>query len=184
MPTPSSNPPPELPPRGHSSSCPDELRASRRPEQDGIEEMSIDAVENSHTPVNAPDPTATIEHDVEADSRSNTESPRPSSRGEDSTNTSRTSSEDIVDSSSHPSRKPVDSNAGASSSRREHIAEGSESAVLSSTSPVSAFDVTSPVSTEGEKMDDVRLTSRIDQEDDPAPSMGYNFTNTRVCSAS
>ncbi|KAK8029838.1 Glucose-induced degradation protein 4-like protein [Apiospora rasikravindrae] len=103
MPTPSSNPPPELPPRSHSSACPDEWRASATPssswptqtpagvsdngdesdEQENIvihgasggEDAMMSPASNSSTP---PHHQSTTDDDI--DSRSNTESPRPDSR--------------------------------------------------------------------------------------------------------
>ncbi|KAK7911889.1 Vacuolar import and degradation protein [Apiospora marii] len=101
MPTPSSNPPPTLPPRSHSSSCPDEWRASATTSSsswrtaaavaDGDDSdeqesnmMHVDGAASGEDTIMSPGGSSTshritIDEDM-IDTRSNTESPRPDSR--------------------------------------------------------------------------------------------------------
>ncbi|KAI2617688.1 vacuolar import and degradation protein-domain-containing protein [Hypomontagnella submonticulosa] len=114
MPTPSSNPPPDLPPRTHSSSCPDPEEAARssssvsswRPDQDDLSindtntmAMNIDSptpdASSSPEPVGAPPlPSRMIavaeEHAIvmTSDSRSATESPEPDADEQSSSSSS------------------------------------------------------------------------------------------------
>ncbi|KAK8116716.1 Vacuolar import and degradation protein [Apiospora kogelbergensis] len=101
MPTPSSNPPPALPPRSHSSACPDEWRASTTTSSsswhtaDAVRGNGSDEQESSSSSSTHPDggsgedaimsPGSSTSHnqvtmDDDMDSRSNAESPRPDSR--------------------------------------------------------------------------------------------------------
>ncbi|KAK8062520.1 vacuolar import and degradation protein [Apiospora hydei] len=101
MPTPSSNPPPELPPRSHSSACPDEWRASATPssswqtpavaaadngDDSDEQETSMHGASGGEDTMMSPASTSSTPHhhqstiDDDLDSRSNTESPRPDSR--------------------------------------------------------------------------------------------------------
>ncbi|KAI1260587.1 vacuolar import and degradation protein [Xylariaceae sp. FL1019] len=79
MPTPSSNPqpPPELPRRTHSSSCPEDIPSTQS--WTGEEDASMESDATTSSPENTSQPTtATIDDTLS--SRSATESPRPDSR--------------------------------------------------------------------------------------------------------
>ncbi|KAI0126211.1 vacuolar import and degradation protein [Xylariales sp. AK1849] len=195
MPTPSSNPPPELPPRSHSSSCPDELRASTsswRPDQaEGIEEMHVDS-DSASTPeaVSAP-PRAESEtrmaEDVDVDSRSNTESPRPDSRGGDTETATRETTQDIDDIDDGPptqSSKPMDTDTEHSGTRAgSSMEEGVVGRTADSDRGSAAFDMISPAGADCDKPEredaGVSGNSRV-QDEYSVPSMGYEFSNIRI----
>ncbi|KAK6858367.1 Glucose-induced degradation protein 4-like protein [Apiospora arundinis] len=102
MPTPSSNPPPALPPRSHGSACPEEWRASATTSSpwqtaeavhsdDSDEQETISNTGSPHPAggsggegtIMSPGPSESHQVtmvDEDMDSRSNTESPRPDSR--------------------------------------------------------------------------------------------------------
>ncbi|CAJ2512683.1 Uu.00g008020.m01.CDS01 [Anthostomella pinea] len=168
MPTPSSNPPPELPPRSHSSSCPDEVRnpSSWRPDQDALE-TDVDGNEmTSPEPVSAP-PSEMVEGTT--DSRSASESPRPDSRSD----TEATTTEHID--SSTPSYKPtdIDDDDGLA---RERLGDTH----TSSTQRHSAgYDIMSATGADNDKMEDCVMPGRS-PDDSYAPSMGYKFSNVRI----
>ncbi|KAK6077735.1 vacuolar import and degradation protein [Seiridium cupressi] len=178
MPTPSSNPPPELPPRSHSSSCPDELRASTsswRPDNDGLEEMHVDSDSSSPEPVSAVAESSTAmaeDVDVDAVSRSNTESPRPDSRSGDA---SRPISEDPdVDGPSQASSKTMETDhAVTPGDDRPKVRNASDRGS-------SAFDMISPVSADNDKTDDMASSNSRLQDDYSTPSMGYEYSNVRL----
>jgi glucose-induced degradation protein 4 len=188
MPTPSSNPPPELPPRSHSSSCPDELRASTsswRPDQESsLDAMHVDGESTSPDPVSAPPPprqtlssasattstSSPMAEDVDIESRSNTESPRPESRG-----------------GRHAVRQPSAEDAeidGLSQSggkaRDDTASEHRQSPRNASNQKSAAFDMASPSGTEFDKTEDWMLSSNGIQDDYSALPAGYEFSNVRV----
>ncbi|KAH8193724.1 hypothetical protein TruAng_012112 [Truncatella angustata] len=174
MPTPSSNPPPELP-RSHSSSCPEELRASTsgwRSNNDGLEEMHIDSDSSSPEPASAmPEASAAVTEDVDIDTRSNTESPRPISR---SGNLLRSTSEETeVDGPSQPSSKTMET---------DRVTPTDDKGKLRSLSDrsSSAFDVISPASAHHEKTEDVASANGRLHDDLLTPSMGYEYSNLRL----
>jgi hypothetical protein len=175
MPTPSSNPPPELPSRSYSSSCPDELRASTsswRPDQDEVEAMHVDRESNSPEPVTAPS-DSTMAEDVDVDSRSNTESPTPESRSGDAMRQAANPPQAMhADGPSQPISKPMETEEDATTSSREKPGNASDRGSAS-------FDMTSPVSTESDRLEDGMPSSRM-EDDYSTPSMGYDFSNVRV----
>lgn len=181
MPTPSNNPPPELP-RSRSSTCPDDLHSasatlSWQPEEDGLEEMHLDG--ESPEPVSAPPDTESsstmMDEDVDVDSRSNTVSPRPESRNGDDPTRQGTLSHHADGPSQSGGSKPMETDDDAPSVRREHIADAATSR------RPALYDIVSPVSIESDKIDDGSQTNtRIHEEQFAAPSMGYNDSNARI----
>ncbi|KAI1846937.1 hypothetical protein JX265_004906 [Neoarthrinium moseri] len=186
MPTPSSNPPPELPPRSHSSSCPDELRASTsswRPDQHevGVDEMHVDS-DSAASPesVSAPSlaSTATIlAEDVDIDS--STDSPRPESRsgGEASRHTSEDTEVD---------EGPSQSSSGSKAAETDHATTAAEDGpedlrkATASDRGSAAFDMASPTSADGTKTEDRTVSSAKMQDDYFVPQMGYEYSNVRI----
>ncbi|KAF7538043.1 hypothetical protein G7054_g3239 [Neopestalotiopsis clavispora] len=184
MPTPSSNPPPELPPRSHSSSCPDELRASTsswRPDNDGLDdEMHVDSDASSRDVVSslAGSSAATaaaviMAEDVDIMSRSNSESPRPDSRIGDSSTPTPENAE--IDGPSQSSRgKAVGPDHDLTTHAQEPLNVRTERGS-------SAFDMTSPASADSDKIDDIVVSSHgMLQDDYTTPSMGYEYSNVRL----
>ncbi|ORY62372.1 uncharacterized protein BCR38DRAFT_238569 [Pseudomassariella vexata] len=174
MPTPSSNPPPELPPRSYSSSCPDELRVastSWRPEDnDGIDEMNVDSDETTPpSPVSAP-PESSPMGDATIESRFTTESPGPDSES----GHLGTASGDTDGPSQ--SGKPMGTDDDATT-RHELMGDATTASAASRRS--AAFDVVSPVSADGGQTDDAVTSSRM-QEDYYALPLGYNISNVRM----
>ncbi|KAL7628467.1 hypothetical protein AAE478_002670 [Parahypoxylon ruwenzoriense] len=166
MPTPSSNPPPDPPPRTHSTSCPDDARStsSWRPDQDGLE-MNIDSQESSSSPepVSAPLPTRVQDA---TDSRSTTESPRPDSRS----GTEPSSSSDPIDTLSQP-HKPTDADDDVLARGDRDTSSGQRRS--------GNYDIVTSVGTDSDKLEYGIMPSRL-QDDAFAPSMGYDFSNVRV----
>ncbi|KAH8649945.1 vacuolar import and degradation protein-domain-containing protein [Xylariales sp. PMI_506] len=192
MPTPSSNPPPELPSRSHNSSCPDDLRtpitsSSWRPSHDGgvVQEMmqvdndSTAASGNGETEptqagqVAAPVELIRIRQEMDivtgSPSRSMTDSPRPDSRSEG----------EIIAQDSDPSSQSTktDNETGMESGARDGELRG-----LSDRSSGAAYDMVSPASIECDKTADESALShgRRIQDDYTAPSMGYEWSNVRI----
>ncbi|KAI8956318.1 vacuolar import and degradation protein-domain-containing protein [Xylaria longipes] len=166
MPTPSSNlppTPPELPPRTHSSSCPEDVRSpsSWSPDEDGLE-MNLD-IDATTSPGAMSAPTAEVV-ELLTESRSTTESPRPDSRS----GTDRSASEPVdIDS---PSHKPT-----------EELGEVQGAAIAA----VAAAERHRPrcdldtATTEHDKLedDDGRVPINHDEYE---PSMGFDYSNVRI----
>ncbi|KAI1456351.1 vacuolar import and degradation protein-domain-containing protein [Annulohypoxylon moriforme] len=174
MPTPSNNPPPELPPRTHSSSCPDPEEASRsswRPDQDGLE-MNIDGQEvdpSSPEPVSAPPPAAL--QDAISDFLSATESPRPDSlSGTEPTILSSDRADSPSDSTS-ATYKPTDADDDVS-------ARGDMDTLPTRQRRSVTFDLPS-IGADSEKLEDGTAPGRR-REDVYAPSMGFDYSNVRI----
>ncbi|KAI1376997.1 vacuolar import and degradation protein-domain-containing protein [Hypoxylon crocopeplum] len=167
MPTPSSNPPPDLPPRSYSSSCPDpeevvvRSTSSWRPDQDGLE-MNVDGQEAppSPDPVSAPLPA--MAQDA-THSRSTTESPRPDSRS--GIDAALSSDRPDSPSQSQPAYKPTDAEDDA-------LVRG-DADTSSRSRPSGVYDMASVGADEYGVM-----TNRL-QEDTFAPSMGPE-SNVRI----
>ncbi|KAI1747404.1 vacuolar import and degradation protein-domain-containing protein [Xylaria castorea] len=172
MPTPSSNTPPtppELPPRTHSSSCPEDVRSpsSWTPDEDGLE-MNLDSdATTSPEAMSAPIPEAV---ELLTESRSTTESPRPDSRS----GTDRSVSEPVdPDSASH---KPT-----------EELGEVQGGAIAAVPAPAERHhprcDLDSTTTTEHDKLedDDGRVPINHDEYE---PSMGFDYSNVREPDAS
>jgi glucose-induced degradation protein 4 len=196
MPTPSSNPPPDLPPRSHSASCPDELRtvtaSSWRPDEDqdgDVHEMQVDSGASPSTtpePIRSdPIPTEavavpvnlmqirqqTMEGIAPSPSRSNTESPRPDSRSGDAT------SQDDEPSSQSASKQDSGAIGSDDHMLRGRLAHNTASARGSS----ATYDMVSPSSVDCDKAaDEGALAYRREQDDYSAPSLGYEWSNVRV----
>ncbi|KAI1102738.1 vacuolar import and degradation protein-domain-containing protein [Jackrogersella minutella] len=173
MPTPSNNPPPDLPPRTHSSSCPEPEEAARsswRPDQDGLE-MNIDGQEaesSSPEPVSAPTPAGI--QDAISDSLSATESPRPDSRsGTEPTLLSPDSSSQITTPSSH---KPSDADDDAS-------ARGDTDTSSRHQRPTGGYETVPSIGADSEKLEYAVMPGRL-REEAYAPSMGYDYSNVRI----
>ncbi|KAI1382954.1 vacuolar import and degradation protein-domain-containing protein [Hypoxylon trugodes] len=180
MPTPSRNPPPDLPPRTHSSSCPDPEEAIRstsnswRPDQDGLE-MNIDGQElsSSPEPVSAPLPTRAIE-DAISISRSTTESPRPDSRSGTeptllSSDRSDSPSQSTITSTTH---KPADADDDALvRSDAEEVSRRARTGV--------AYDVVSSIGADNEKEDNT-MPGTVREDAFEAPLMGWDSSNIRI----
>ncbi|KAJ3578176.1 hypothetical protein NPX13_g2391 [Xylaria arbuscula] len=163
MPTPSSNTPPtppDLPPRTHSSSCPEDAHSpsSWRPDEDGLDgaEMNVDS-DATTSPAPLAAPTADIV-ELLTESRSTTESPRPDSRS----GTDRSVSEPIdIDASSH---KPpeVQPDAVAAPAERPRAQSDLDAAT-----------------TEQDKLDDDDDRFPVKYAEYP-PSMGFDYSNIRI----
>ncbi|KAI0106507.1 vacuolar import and degradation protein-domain-containing protein [Nemania sp. FL0031] len=164
MPTPSSNtppPPPELPSRTHSSSCPEDVRSpSSWSNEDGLE-MNVDS-DATMSPEAMNAPTAEVAQ-LLAESRSTTESPRPDSRS----GADRSASE-LPDINS-PSHKPT-----------EELGElqGGAIAVPSTVRRRSQCDLDTATA-EHDKLhdDDGRVPM---QHGEYEPSMGFDHSNVRI----
>jgi hypothetical protein len=115
------------------------------------------------------------------DSRSNTESPTPEARSGDLTTRQTNSSRD------NDADGPAQASSSGSNLNSSKPMEIEEVAPPSATEGVgtvsdrgsAAFDMTSPMSTDCDRLEDGSLSSRV-QEDYSAPSMGYDFSNARV----
>ncbi|KAI1504502.1 vacuolar import and degradation protein-domain-containing protein [Biscogniauxia marginata] len=167
MPTPSNNPPPELPPRTYSSSCPEEARssASWRLDQDGLE-MNIDSDETaSPEPVSAP-PSNLVE-DVR-ESRSTTESPRPDSRS----GTEPSSSEHID--TPVPVQKAMDTDDDRPSDAR---IRGTDTSSTQRHSTI--YDAASAIGADNDDRED-SVAPRRPRYDTYEPSMGYDYSKIRI----
>ncbi|KAI0457576.1 vacuolar import and degradation protein-domain-containing protein [Xylaria acuta] len=172
MPTPSSNPPPtppELPPRTHSSSCPEDVRSpsSWCPDEDGLD-MNLDS-DATTSPEAMSAPTAEVV-ELLTESRSITESPRPDSPS----GTDRSVSEPVdTDSSSH---KPTD--------ELGEVQGGTIAAAAPAPAPAPAerhrprCDLET-ATTEHDKLedDDGRVPVNHDEYE---PSMGFDYSNVRI----
>ncbi|KAI0432494.1 vacuolar import and degradation protein-domain-containing protein [Xylaria sp. FL1042] len=166
MPTPSSNTPPtppDLPPRTHSSSCPEDVHSpsSWRPDEDGLE-MNVDS-DATTSPEAMSVPTADIV-ELLAESRSTTESPRPDSRS----GTDRSASEPIdVDS---PSHKPPE----------EELGEVQGVAIVAAPTERrrSRCDLDTSAA-EHDKLDDDDGRSPVNHGE-YQPSMGFDYSNIRI----
>ncbi|KAI2472670.1 vacuolar import and degradation protein-domain-containing protein [Annulohypoxylon bovei var. microspora] len=175
MPTPSNNPPPELPPRTHSSSCPDPEEVSRsswRPDQDGLE-MNIDDQEvasSSPEPVSAPLPGGI--QDAISDTLSATESPRPDSMSGTEPTILSPDRADSPSDSTTATYKPTDADDDAST-------RGDTDALPSRQRRSGAYEIVSSIGSDGDKLDYGAAPSRY-QEDAYAPSMGFDYSNVRI----
>ncbi|KAI0882976.1 vacuolar import and degradation protein-domain-containing protein [Annulohypoxylon maeteangense] len=175
MPTPSNNPPPELPPRTHSSSCPDPEEAARnswRPDQDGLA-MNIDGQEvdsSSPEPVSAPPPAA-LQSDI-SDLLSATESPRPDSRSGTEPTILSSDRADSPSDSTTATYKPTDADDDAS-------ARGDMEALPTRQRRSGAYELASSIGADGEKLEYGTALSRS-HDDAYAPSMGFDYSNVRI----
>ncbi|KAI8623659.1 vacuolar import and degradation protein-domain-containing protein [Xylariaceae sp. FL1651] len=166
MPTPSNNAPPtppELPPRTHSSSCPEDTHPPGvwRQDQD-ILEMSLGSDETTSSPGTMTASTTGIVEDL-TESRSTTESPRPESRS----GTDRSTSETIdVSPTSH---KPTE----------DTTEEDISSAETSSAQQHRAGCDLDPGTTEHDKLDDDEAQAQVGH-DEYEPSMGFDYSNIRI----
>ncbi|KAI1179363.1 vacuolar import and degradation protein-domain-containing protein [Nemania sp. FL0916] len=177
MPTPSSNSsftPPALPPRTHSSSCPEDARPSNgwSPDEDGLEMNSGNEVpETVMSPEAMDTPTAEIAQlladarstTAESQSRSVTASPRPVSRSG-----TELTAPDPVNTDS-PSHKPTDD-----------LGEVQAGAIAATPTeqhrPPCDVDTTT---TERDKLDSDDSEALI-KHGGPQPSMGFDYSNFRV----
>ncbi len=166
MPTPSSNTPPtppDLPPRTHSSSCPEDVHSpsSWRPDEDGLE-MNVDS-DATTSPEAMSAPTADMV-ELLTESRSTTESPRPESQS----GTDSSASEPIdVDS---PTHKPP-----------EELGEVQGGAIVAA--PVERHRSQCDLDTstaEHDKLDDDDARIHINHGE-YQPSMGFDYSTVRVC---
>ncbi|KAF2967915.1 hypothetical protein GQX73_g5674 [Xylaria multiplex] len=164
MPTPSSNTPPtppELPPRTHSSSCPEDIHSpsSWRPDEDGLE-MNVDS-DATTSPEAMSAPTAEIV-ELLTESRSTTESPRPDSRS----GTDRSASEPIdIGSLSHKSS--------------EELGEVQGGAIASPAERRRSRCDLDTATTEHDKLDDEEGRSPVNHGE-YQPSMGFDYSNVRI----
>ncbi|KAI0914971.1 vacuolar import and degradation protein-domain-containing protein [Ustulina deusta] len=165
MPTPSSNTPPtppDLPPRTHSSSCPEDVHSpsSWRPDEDGLE-MNVDS-DATTSPEAMSAPTADMV-ELLTESRSTTESPRPESQS----GTDSSASEPIdVDS---PTHKPP-----------EELGEVQGGAIVAA--PVERHRSQCDLDTstaEHDKLDDDDARIHINHGE-YQPSMGFDYSTVRI----
>ncbi|KAI1334301.1 vacuolar import and degradation protein-domain-containing protein [Xylariaceae sp. FL0016] len=205
MPTPSSNnPPPDLPPRTHSSTCPEDVRSSaianasastsvRSRWQDAVNDnngvlgMSIDS-NNATEPVgNIVTMAPERDQDIVSDLRSTTESPRPESRSHSSTEPLPSSEqrddeyEDIESEGSSPSSHKMDADDtgddGGMTARNDDAHTSSADAdAAQRRSP--SYDTASTLDHDDNDYES-SLSERIER-DMYAPSMGYNCSNVRT----
>lgn len=136
--------------------------------------MHVDSDSSSSPePVSAaPEPSSAMAEEVDIDDRSNTESPQPDLRSD---NTTRPTSEGTETNTLSQSNNKA--------TETEHdVTPDSDKGKMRNASDrgSSAFDTTSPVSAEAEKMEDVVTSNCGLQDDDLAPSMGYEYSNFRV----
>ncbi|KAI1074059.1 vacuolar import and degradation protein-domain-containing protein [Whalleya microplaca] len=206
MPTPSNNPPPELPPRTHSSSCPDEARSNNatwRPDaqhDDGLD-MNVDHDEVvMPTSTLSPEPASVgaltasdpeIGHDAtdtDSRSRSATESPRPDSRSgiaplapEHASIPTLTTAMQIQ-TPEQANKPPDDTDDEVLAIARGRSIGARSHALRKGTS----YGFTSPTSIgrDSDKMEYGGSSSRRIEEDGFAPSMGYDFSNVRIMPSS
>ncbi|KAI0421115.1 vacuolar import and degradation protein-domain-containing protein [Xylaria grammica] len=165
MPTPSSHSPPtppELPPRTHSSSCPEDVHSpsSWRPDEDGLE-MNADSDATS-SPETMSAPTVEVVY-LLAESRSTTESPNPDSRS----GTDRSASESIdIDT---PSHKPP-----------EELGEVQGGAIIAAPAERhrSRCDLDA-ANIEHDKLEDEDGRAPV-HHGEYQPSMGFDYSNVRI----
>ncbi|KAH9984090.1 vacuolar import and degradation protein-domain-containing protein [Xylariaceae sp. FL0662B] len=208
MPTPSSNPPPELPPRTHSSSCPDEARSSNnnpawRPDtqHDDGPEMNVDhdAVVMP-TSTLSPEPTsvgtltasgAEMGHDAtdtDLRSRSTTESPRPDSRsgieplGSDRAGTPASTSAEQMQSQAQAIKPPDGTDDEVLVMARGRSVRARSDAPRHGTSY--GFVPSTSIGADSDKLDSGVLAGGGIEKDGYALSMGYDFSNVRIMPSS
>ncbi|KAI0447150.1 vacuolar import and degradation protein-domain-containing protein [Xylaria telfairii] len=170
MPTPSSNAPPtppELPPRTHSSSCPEDVRSpsSWNPNEDGLETNLDRDATTSLEAMSAPIVVEVVQ--LLTPSRSTIESPRPDSRS----GTDRSASEPADRDS--PSQKAAEE---LGEVRGGTIAVATAAALAERHRPQCDLDTTT---TEHDKLedDDGRVPRNHDEY---KPSMGFDYSNVRI----
>ncbi|KAI1090971.1 vacuolar import and degradation protein-domain-containing protein [Rostrohypoxylon terebratum] len=172
MPTPSNNPPPDLPPRTHSSSCPDIEEASRsswRPDQDGLE-MNIDGQDVNSSfpePVSAPPTDAAI-----SDLLSATESPRPDSRSGTEPTILSSDRADSPSDSTTATYKPTDADEDA-------LARGDMDTLPTRQRRSGALEFASSIGADCEKPEYGTVPDRW-HRDVYASSMGFDYSNVRI----
>ncbi|KAK5634501.1 hypothetical protein RRF57_010214 [Xylaria bambusicola] len=165
MPTPSSNTPPtppDLPPRTHSSSCPEDVHSSStwRPNEDGREVNNDSDATMSPTPNTAPTDEIVVEELTE--SRSTTESPRPDSRS----GTDRSVSESIeTDTSSHK--------------QAEELGEVQRGTIVAPAERRRSRCDIDTATAEQDKLDDDDRPTPVKYGEYP-PSMGFDYSNIRA----
>lgn len=189
MPTPSPNPPPELPPRNHSSSCPDDSWGPGTSNWNG--EYASQDVSTATGNAIAPSATAFVAtlqstiSDQSDDMRSATNSPRPESiaaaslPGTSATHdtnqhhdtTDRASS---VESSQHYKADEVPAQ-GSSGSRDDRGTPSSQSTLTSRL----RSDVDEDSHGSANRNDEI-MPGISDEEDSCYPPMGYEFSNKRI----
>ncbi|RYO93522.1 hypothetical protein DL764_007971 [Monosporascus ibericus] len=189
MPTPSSNPPPEFPPRSHSSTCPEEPRSWRPSEQERPNTAAISVRREVESPSPDPEPVSDpspsddmIEEDATTatmESRFNTESPRPHSRdggGATPVSTAGTVETDTDDARSH--HKPMEVEEG--------IATGGDPDTSSAPRPQQQQQRRHNVRSTGYNMlshNDKPGDGLIQAgfwDDNYAPPIGYEYSNVRI----
>ncbi|KAI0489948.1 vacuolar import and degradation protein-domain-containing protein [Xylaria cf. heliscus] len=165
MPTPSSNAlptPPELPPRTHSSSCPEDVHSpsSWSPDEDGLE-MNLDS-DATTSPEAMSAPTAEVVQRL-TESRSTTESPRSDSRS----GTDRSASEPVdIDPLSH---KPTEELGG--------VQGGAIAAVVPAERHRPQCDLDTATTEHDKLEDDGRVPANHDEYE---PSMGFDYSTVRI----
>ncbi|KAI1430411.1 vacuolar import and degradation protein-domain-containing protein [Xylaria sp. FL1777] len=165
MPTPSSHTPPtppDLPPRTHSSSCPEDVHSpsSWRPDEDGLE-MNVDN-DATTSPEAMSAPTADIV-ELLTESRSTTDSPRPDSRS----GSDRSASEPIdIDS---PTHKPP-----------EELGDVQDGAVVPAPAERHRSQCNLDTATAGhDKLDDDDGRPHVNHGE-YQPQMGFDYSNVRI----
>lgn len=134
--------------------------------------MHVDRESTSPDPVSAP-PELTMTEDADIDSRSNTESPTPESRSGDAMRQATSPPQaPHADGPSQPTSKPMETEDDATPKSREILGNASDRGSA-------AFDMTSPISPDSDRLEDGIPSSRM-EDDYSTPSMGYDFSNVRV----
>lgn len=129
--------------------------------------MNVDGQDTSSSPEPVGAPTLPAQAQDATHSRSTTESPRPDSRN----GTEPTLASDRSDTPSQ-SHKPTDPD--------DDALVRPDTDASSRLRPGGGYDIVSSIGVDGDKMEDGVMPSRF-QEDAFAPSMGYDYTNVRVC---
>ncbi|KAI0509304.1 vacuolar import and degradation protein-domain-containing protein [Xylaria bambusicola] len=165
MPTPSSNTPPtppDLPPRTHSSSCPEDVHSPStwRPNEDGLEVNTDSDATMSPTPITAPADEIVVDELTE--SRSTTESPRPDSRS----GTDRSISEPIeTDTPSH--KQP------------EELGDVQRGTIVAPAERRRSRCDIDTTTADQDKLDDDDRRIPVNYGEYP-PSMGFDYSNIRI----
>ncbi|KAH7039611.1 vacuolar import and degradation protein-domain-containing protein [Microdochium trichocladiopsis] len=184
MPTPSTNSPPELPPRNHISTCPDESWGPGTSNWDG---EYTSQVQSSTANVVAPTSRVsanTAIGELSDDMRSATNSPRPesivppSSMDHDMVQTHPADSAPSMDTSQH--YKPSDEDTEQASSRSNDRGSPSSQATLTSRLRGDTDEDGHETIDKKDKM----MSSMSDEEGSLDSPMGYEFSNRRIAPTS
>ncbi|KAH9904067.1 vacuolar import and degradation protein-domain-containing protein [Xylariomycetidae sp. FL2044] len=197
MPTPSNNPPPHLPSRSHSSSCPEESRplpSSWRPDQDGLE-IDPDANERDATSSSPPEPVAVgappssstdtrnSTEGMRSPSRSLTQSLRPESTIATHPSSPGDTTENTSESPHHKSMGDDEDELEAEGSLRDRT--DGDTRMPAAAAPTqrqgTSYGLTSSADPENDDLEDaIMLSAGSIQEESYAPYIRYDLTKIRI----